>query len=62
LGSLVGQDYAKLVLASTIVIGCIWFTVTAHLMPGKETLYYKLFDIGGWDALREAIRHLVHGK
>ncbi len=60
LGSLVGQDYAKLALVAIIVIGCVVFTITGPQLKGSEPLMYKLFNIGGWDALMQSIRHLFH--
>jgi hypothetical protein len=46
-GSLAGQDFGKMLFALFVILGCLWFTFT---FPGKPIIY-KLFDVGGWDAL-----------
>ena len=55
-GSLVGQDYGKLLIASFIILGCIIFSLTSPFSKGHEPIIYKLFEDGGWDALTQSLR------
>jgi|YelNatPaOPRAMG01_1025707.scaffolds.fasta_scaffold13026_4 hypothetical protein len=57
-GSLVGQDYAKLLLTFFIVLGSIIYTVTGYAGGPQVPLIHELFADGGWTALLHSIRHL----
>ncbi len=57
-GSLVGQDYAKLLLTFFIVLGSIIYTVTGYAGGPHVPLIHTLFADGGWTALLHSIRHL----
>jgi hypothetical protein len=48
-GSLVGQDYGKLLFASFVVIGCVWYTIVGPQARGSEPAIVSLFKSGGWD-------------
>jgi hypothetical protein len=57
-GSLVGQDYSKLLLAAIILLGSLIYTALAFTGTGNEPLIYKLFQDGGWNVLMKALHHL----
>jgi len=54
-GSLVGQDYGKLVFAALIIFGVIWYTVSGHPTPGNEPLIFKMLKVGGFDEFLRAL-------
>ncbi len=60
-GSLVAQDYAKLIFMGFVVLGLIAFTITGPTAKGAEPLIYKLFGVGGFDELVRAL-HLGGGR
>jgi hypothetical protein len=57
-GSLVGQDYGKLMFALFVVIGCIWYTSVGPQLRGSEPAIYSLFQAGGWVKFLQAL-HLM---
>ena len=54
-GSLVGQDYGKLVMAAFILLGCVFFTIAGPHFAKDAPVIYKLFDVGGWQAFLRAV-------
>jgi len=54
-GSLVGQDYGKLLFVLFVLLGLLAFTITGPQLPGSEPVVYKLFGVGGWDELLKAL-------
>lgn len=54
-GSLVGQDYGKLLFALFVLLGVLWYSLTGPQLTGNEPLIYKLFGVGGWDELLKAL-------
>lgn len=59
-GSLVGQDYGKLVFAACVLIGSIWFSVTGPQYPQNAPLFYQLFGPGGFNKLLAAVHAIGH--
>jgi hypothetical protein len=54
-GSLVGQDYGKLLFAFFVVVGCIWYSVVGPQVRGVEPAIVSLFKSDGLDIFLHAL-------
>jgi hypothetical protein len=59
-GSLVAQDYAKLIFMAFIVLGFVAFTIVGPQAKGHEPLIYKLFTPGGHTEFLQAVNGWFH--